>query len=91
MKKTTIVIETETVTAIRPKGPGSIPMHCPACGAEVPMITIEEAAAVHGISQRQVFRDVEADQIHFAETADGAILICMNSLGQRCEPQALNS
>jgi excisionase family DNA binding protein len=52
---------------------------CDACGARVRMLTPEEAATVSGVSTRTVYRRVEAGQIHFAETPEGTLLICLNS------------
>jgi hypothetical protein len=46
----------------------------------VEMITPNEAAKLAGISSRSVYRLVEAESIHFTETHDGLLLICLNSL-----------
>jgi hypothetical protein len=44
------------------------------------MVGPEEAAAFAGLSQRAIFRLIESSQLHFTETPDGALLICVNSL-----------
>ncbi len=44
------------------------------------MVTPDEAFALSGISQRLIYRRVEAEEVHTAETASGALLICLNSL-----------
>lgn len=53
---------------------------CEGCRAEVKMLRVEEAALLAGVSQRFVFRWIESGYIHFAETADGALLVCLDSL-----------
>lgn len=53
---------------------------CSACGHEVRMITIDQAATLTQISSLEVYREVEAGTLHFLETANGSVLICLNSL-----------
>jgi hypothetical protein len=52
---------------------------CSACGDEVRMVTIDQAAALTRISSREIYREVEAGMLHFIET-EGSVLICFNSL-----------
>jgi len=44
------------------------------------MVTIEQAAAMAGVSSREIYQHVEAGDLHFMETADGSILVCFNAL-----------
>ena len=44
------------------------------------MGTPDEAAILAHVSSRTIYRWVEAETIHFAETPDGLLLICLNSL-----------
>ena len=44
------------------------------------MLTPEQAAAVAGVTVRAVNRRVEDGSVHFLETADGRLLVCVNSL-----------
>jgi len=44
------------------------------------MLGPEEAAAFARLSQRAIFRLIESNQLHFTETPDGILLICVNSL-----------
>jgi hypothetical protein len=53
---------------------------CEGCSSQVKMVGPEEAAAVTGLSQRTIFRLIESQQLHFIETPDGGLLICVNSL-----------
>jgi hypothetical protein len=51
------------------------------------MVTLNEAARITGISERAIFRGVEASMIHFIESESGALLVCVNSLGSSlCPP-----
>ncbi|MBI3653384.1 MAG: hypothetical protein HY231_20330 [Acidobacteria bacterium] len=53
---------------------------CADCNDQLTMITIDEAAALAQVSARAVYRWVESSQIHFVETEDGQLLVCINSL-----------
>jgi hypothetical protein len=53
---------------------------CSDCEANVNMLTPEEAAAVSGLSPRQIYRMVEARRLHFVESPESAIFICPYSL-----------
>ena len=44
------------------------------------MVTADEAAELSGVSPRTIYRRVEAGSLHFAETNEGYLLICTNSL-----------
>jgi predicted site-specific integrase-resolvase len=45
------------------------------------MLHPNEAAITAGVSVRTVNRWVEADTVHFSETANGLLLICAKSVG----------
>lgn len=80
MKKTRrkITIETERLLVIsRKKGAEA---WCERCKAPRKMLEPRDAAAISGLSARAVFRRVESGQLHFTETPDGALLICLDSL-----------
>jgi hypothetical protein len=51
------------------------------------MITADEAAAFAGTSLRAVYSAVESGHVHFIETADGFLRVCMESLAA----QSINS
>lgn len=46
------------------------------------MVTPNEAALITGKDARAIFREVESGQIHFIESANGALLICKQSLAR---------
>jgi hypothetical protein len=67
--------------------------HCPACGRESVFVRPEAAARETGISQREIFRQIEAGKIHHLERPDGGVLVCLASavepeteLNQRKQP-----
>lgn len=78
-KKTKLTIETERVLVIR-RGSVGRRAACGACGEVVGLLTADEAAALLRVSPRAIYRQVEGGRVHFTETADGALLICLNSL-----------
>jgi hypothetical protein len=44
------------------------------------MISPDEATAVSGRSTREIYRWVEAGRVHYFETPDGFLSICLRSL-----------
>lgn len=45
------------------------------------MLVVEAAAAAaSGLTVREIFRLVESGGVHFFETADGLMFVCLNSL-----------
>lgn len=81
-KTTEIIIETDEVFVVRAGGaaPHAVAGWCAGCGAEAAMLAPEAAARAAAMSARQVYRLVEAGRVHFAETPDGALLVCLSSL-----------
>lgn len=51
---------------------------CSECAGQ--MVVSEQAIALVGVSSRVLHREIEAGVIHFAETAEGSLLVCLNSL-----------
>ncbi len=78
-RKTEIRVEIERVLIIKLNRQPRLEW-CPLCAAEVSMVTPEEAAMLTGQSYRWLCRQVEAGQLHFTETADGLLRLCLNSL-----------
>ena len=78
-KRTEITMETDQVTVIyRPRD--FVRAWCEGCAEEVGMVTAEQAAAISGIGPRAIYQAVEADALHFVETADRVLFICPKSL-----------
>jgi hypothetical protein len=51
---------------------------CAKCGE--PTLTAQQTAGIFGITQRRIFRLIEAGAAHFTETETGAVMICLSSL-----------
>ena len=58
----------------------SVRAWCPGCGRRTLLTTPEGAAETCGLTARDVYRRVEAGEVHFTETADGTLLVCRDSL-----------
>ena len=78
-RRTIITIEKHSQVFLRIRGQ-SQGLRCPACDEFAPLMTVEQAAVVLSVTQRAIFRLIEQDLVHFAETAKGELLICMDSL-----------
>ena len=80
-RKRTIEINVETEEFYLLRGSRKAVMAwCPACAAGVRMLTAEGAAGAAGVTTRTVYRWVEQGKVHFTETAEGKVLVCVNSL-----------
>ena len=53
---------------------------CEHCGREVEMFTPGQAALISGLSSREVYQRVESGDVHFVETVEGLLLVCLDSL-----------
>lgn len=53
---------------------------CRHCKTTAHFITANEAAAINQTTAREIFRMVEDGRIHFRETAQGSLLVCLESL-----------
>jgi hypothetical protein len=53
---------------------------CDDCDREARMLTHEDAARISGLATRKIFQMIEAGEIHFVETAEGDLLVCIDSL-----------
>jgi hypothetical protein len=78
-KRIEIAVETRRLTVVR-RSRQQARGWCRQCGSEVLMLLPEAAAVSVGVSVRTVNRWVEAEAVHFNETARGLLLICANSV-----------
>lgn len=53
---------------------------CPQCAPEADTLTPEEAMVLFSLSWREIVRMVDAGLVHFTETSDGVLFICIDSL-----------
>jgi hypothetical protein len=56
---------------------------CQGCREQVLMVTADEAATIGNVSSRTIYRRVESGELHYAETAEGRLLVCSNSIAWR--------
>jgi hypothetical protein len=77
-RRTTITTtESDEVLIIRKLGTDHFLM-CPICEASQRMLPLTEAAFHLKVPQRMIFQWIEAGLIHFSETADGGLFVCVN-------------
>lgn len=51
---------------------------CDCCGVEVEMAPVEAAAHEAGVSEMSLYQLVESGALHFKETEDGRVLVCLD-------------
>ena len=73
-----ITLETEE-TIVLHESSGAETRFCRECDADALMIAPRAAAAVSGLTEREVFRLVESGKIHFTENE--TTLVCLRSVG----------
>jgi hypothetical protein len=78
-KRTEITIETDRILVLS-RRKVSVVSWCCECGQRTKMVTVDEAAAIAGVTSRTMYRSVDAERLHFTETADGVLMICRASL-----------
>jgi hypothetical protein len=81
-KKTEVFVETEVEIEVKSRTRRLAPVWCEQCGVAVEMVPPDVAAPLAEVSARTVFGWVETGRVHFSETAEGALLVCLNSLPQ---------
>lgn len=79
-KVTEIIVETDEVFVYSSAAPA--PRWCASCGVEVMVATPEGAASLGQINKRTIYRLIEAGAVHFEETPEGALLVCLPSLAE---------
>ena len=78
-RRTVTTIETHEVLIVR-RMPRAKALLCLACPDESGMLTPHEAARLAGVSQITVYRWVEVGRVHFEETGDGGLFVCLAPL-----------
>ncbi len=72
-----ITVETEQLLVLRRRRATAL---CAQCASPVELLTAEEAATAAGVSLSSIQRSAEEQRLHFSETAEGRLLVCLNSL-----------
>lgn len=78
-KRTETTIEAHELWVVRRSGV-TPPTWCDACAGKTRMLPPEEMAKLRGISTRTIYQWMEAGRLHFRESADGTVMICLASL-----------
>ena len=80
-KQMKITVETDSLLILR----GRIPPRawCPECSAEGEMIPLNDLAVVSNLLPTEVRAWLESEDLHHTEAADGAPMICLNSILKR--------
>jgi hypothetical protein len=86
-RRTEITLQTERTISI--KSSRALTALCEQCGREVQMFTPGQAALISGLSSREVYHRVETSEVHFTETVEGLLLVCLDSLLGYQPPQAM--
>lgn len=86
-RRTVITIEQRRLTLICSRRSPPLAAWCAACGARVPMLNPDEAAAIRRVTPRTIYRWVEAGRLHFTEVHNGYLLICLRSLVSDEDPE----
>jgi hypothetical protein len=74
-KRTRITVITRQTVVAR-----ALRVHCPECGAEVPIVTPESAAGALQTTPREIHGLLASGELHAVEASAGGNLICGNSL-----------
>lgn len=80
-KHTTITFETDSLLILR----GRVPTRawCAQCGAETEMISLDEVGVVSNLPRPEVQTWLESEDLHHTAGANGAPMICLNSMLRR--------
>jgi hypothetical protein len=74
-----VTVETHSQTLIHASR-SSLVTYCDQCPNEALMLRSDQAAAVFGTTERNLFRLIETGGVHFLEVQGGSVLVCCNSL-----------
>lgn len=77
--KAQIIIEQEETLILR-QSSATMNEFCSVCGMLTVMVTPEALAMMSGVSERNIFRLIEANEIHFFEGPK--VYVCLNSLNE---------
>ena len=61
---------------------------CEGCGARARMVMPDEAARLADLTARTIYRLVEARRLHFLESSEAGLLVCLESLKQTVQDPA---
>jgi hypothetical protein len=82
-KQTRITIETDSLLVL--KGRSSLRAWCPECQAESEVISIDSVGVISNLAPPELEAWIESEDLHRSQSADGSVLICLNSLLKRVQ------
>jgi hypothetical protein len=82
-KETKITIETDSLLILR--GRTLLRAWCPNCGSLVEMIPLDGVGVISNLTPSEVEEWIQSEDLHHATAADGAPLICLNSMLKRIQ------
>ena len=77
-KRVEVTIETERLLIASNRKSANI--WCDDCSSLVKMISVDKAAALAEQTERTIYGWVESGRLHFFETPEVRLLICLNSI-----------
>lgn len=82
-KQMKITVETDSLLVLR----GRMPLRawCPECADEVEMIPLDDVGVVSNLPPAEVQAWMESEDLHHSTAADGAPMICLNSMLKRVQ------
>jgi hypothetical protein len=78
-KRTEITVKVRQTLVVR-SSRGRVAAWCTECARQSQMLTPDEVAAISRTGTRWIYSQVEEGKLHFTETEDGLLLICLASL-----------
>lgn len=82
-KQTKITIETDSLLILQ--GRNSKSAWCPRCHADRDMIALENVGVISNLEQPTLEAWMNSEELHRLRSADGSVLICLNSLLARVQ------
>lgn len=80
-RQTTVTIESESLLILR--GRTRLLAWCPQCGAKEEMIALDDVGVISNLPIAEVQAWMESEDLHHTAGADGAPMICLNSMLKR--------
>lgn len=82
-KHVKITVETDSLLVLR----GRMPLRawCPQCAAEGEMIPLDDVGVVSNLPPAEIQTWIESEALHHTTSADGAPMICLNSMLKRVQ------
>ena len=78
-KRTEITIETERLLVINQRHE-RVGLWCGHCATTLPMLTVDVASRIAGVTALEIFRLMESGKIHTGITREGRLFVCPNSI-----------